>query len=121
MFDYDAYDEQIFQPPPAQSTWYDNLKFEMILSIKIYISLQHSSLQRVIRAKKTSVPSLETSAYRNHDWENLTPTKIPNLRRKMSDPDIYHGTSGMLAALVDIHIRSYLFMKQRLITPFSVD
>ncbi|XP_036220149.1 GATOR complex protein Iml1 isoform X2 [Bactrocera oleae] len=80
LFDYDAYDEQIFQPPPAQST---------------------CSLQRVIRAKKTSVPSLETSAYRNHDWENLTPTKIPNLRRKMSDPDIYHGTSGMLAALTD--------------------
>ncbi|XP_020718140.1 GATOR complex protein DEPDC5 isoform X3 [Ceratitis capitata] len=80
LFDYDAYDEQIFQPPPAQST---------------------CSLQRVVRAKKTSVPSLETSAYRNHDWENLTPTKIPNLRRKMSDPDIYHGTSGMLAALTD--------------------
>ncbi|XP_054736211.1 GATOR complex protein Iml1 isoform X2 [Anastrepha obliqua] len=80
LFDYDAYDEQIFQPPPAQGT---------------------CSLQRVIRAKKTSVPSLETSVYRNRDWENLTPTKIPNLRRKMSDPDIYHGTSGMLATLTD--------------------
>ncbi|XP_067645950.1 GATOR complex protein Iml1 isoform X6 [Eurosta solidaginis] len=80
LFDYDAYDEQIFQPPPAQGT---------------------CSLQRVIRAKKTSVPSLETSVYRNRDWENLTPTKIPNLRRKMSDPDIYHGTSGILAALTD--------------------
>ncbi|XP_053952513.1 GATOR complex protein Iml1 isoform X3 [Anastrepha ludens] len=80
LFDYDAYDEQIFQPPPAQGT---------------------CSLQRVIRAKKTSVPSLETSVYRNCDWENLTPTKIPNLRRKMSDPDIYHGTSGMLATLTD--------------------
>ncbi|XP_062137286.1 GATOR complex protein Iml1 isoform X2 [Drosophila sulfurigaster albostrigata] len=80
LFDYDAYDEQIFQPLPAQST---------------------CSLQRVVRAKKTSVPSFETYAYRNNDWENLTPTKIPSLRRKMSDPDIHHGTSGMLAALTD--------------------
>ncbi|KAH8303794.1 hypothetical protein KR018_006009 [Drosophila ironensis] len=78
LFDYDAYDEQIFQPLPAQST---------------------CSLQRVVRAKKTSVPSLETYAYRNNDWENLTPTQIPAMRRKMSDPDIHHGTSGMLAAL----------------------
>jgi len=59
-----------------------------------------SSLQRVVRAKKTSVPSLETYAYRNNDWENLTPTQIPAMRRKMSDPDIHHGTSAMLAALV---------------------
>ncbi|XP_032596837.1 GATOR complex protein Iml1 isoform X4 [Drosophila grimshawi] len=80
LFDYDAYDEQIFQPLPAQST---------------------CSLQRVVRAKKTSVPSFETYAYRNNDWENLTPTKIPSLRRKMSDPDIHHGTSGMLATLSD--------------------
>ncbi|XP_030380275.1 GATOR complex protein Iml1 isoform X3 [Scaptodrosophila lebanonensis] len=80
LFDYDAYDEQIFQPLPAQST---------------------CSLQRVVRAKKTSVPSFETYATRNNDWENLTPTKIPSLRRKMSDPDIHHGTSGMLAALTD--------------------
>ncbi|XP_039486616.1 GATOR complex protein Iml1 isoform X5 [Drosophila santomea] len=78
LFDYDAYDEQIFQPLPAQST---------------------CSLQRVVRAKKTSVPSLETYAYRNNDWENLTPTQIPAMRRKMSDPDIHHGTSAMLAAL----------------------
>ncbi|XP_023160420.2 GATOR complex protein Iml1 isoform X8 [Drosophila hydei] len=80
LFDYDAYDEQIFQPLPAQST---------------------CSLQRIVRAKKTSVPSFETYAYRNNDWENLTPTKIPSLRRKMSDPDIHHGTSGMLATLTD--------------------
>ncbi|XP_020801604.1 DEP domain-containing protein 5 isoform X13 [Drosophila serrata] len=78
LFDYDAYDEQIFQPLPAQST---------------------CSLQRVVRAKKTSVPSLETYAYRNNDWENLTPIQIPAMRRKMSDPDIHHGTSAMLAAL----------------------
>ncbi|XP_016972623.1 GATOR complex protein Iml1 isoform X2 [Drosophila rhopaloa] len=78
LFDYDAYDEQIFQPLPAQST---------------------CSLQRIVRAKKTSVPSLETYAYRNNDWENLTPTQIPTMRRKMSDPDIHHGTSAMLAAL----------------------
>ncbi|SPP84863.1 GATOR complex protein Iml1 isoform X1 [Drosophila guanche] len=80
LFDYDAYDEQIFQPLPAQST---------------------CSLQRVVRAKKTSVPSLETYAYRNNDWENLTPTQIPAMRRKMSDPDIHHGTSAMLATLPD--------------------
>ncbi|XP_023034077.1 GATOR complex protein Iml1 isoform X3 [Drosophila willistoni] len=80
LFDYDAYDEQIFQPLPAQST---------------------CSLQRVVRAKKTSVPSFETYAFRNNDWENLTPTKIPSLRRKMSDPDIHHGTSGILAALTE--------------------
>ncbi|XP_037929886.1 GATOR complex protein Iml1-like [Teleopsis dalmanni] len=80
LFDYDAYDEQIFQPLPAQGT---------------------CSLQRIIRAKKTSVPSLETYAYRNNDWDNLTPIKIPSLRRKMSDPDIHHGTSGMLASLTD--------------------
>lgn len=55
----------------------------------------------MVRAKKTSVPSFETYAYRNNEWENLTPTKIPSLRRKMSDPDIHHGTSGMLAALTD--------------------
>lgn len=54
----------------------------------------------MIRAKKTSVPSLETYAYQNNDWENFTPIKVPSLRRKMSDPDIHHGTSGILAAMV---------------------
>ncbi|XP_075160059.1 GATOR complex protein Iml1 isoform X3 [Haematobia irritans] len=81
LFDYEAYDEQIFQLPPAQGT---------------------CSLQRVVRAKKTSVPSFETYAYQNNDWENLTPTKLPSLRRKMSDPDIHHGTSGILAAMNDV-------------------
>ncbi|KAM7355221.1 GATOR complex protein Iml1 isoform 4-T4 [Cochliomyia hominivorax] len=81
LFDYEAYDDQIFQPPPAQGT---------------------CSLQRVVRAKKTSVPSLETYAFQNNDWENLTPTKVPSLRRKMSDPDIHHGTSGILAAMSDV-------------------
>uniref|UniRef100_A0A1I8PYI3 DEP domain-containing protein n=1 Tax=Stomoxys calcitrans TaxID=35570 RepID=A0A1I8PYI3_STOCA len=81
LFDYEAYDDQIFQLPPAQGT---------------------CSLQRVVRAKKTSVPSFETYAYQNNDWENLTPTKLPSLRRKMSDPDIHHGTSGILAAMSDV-------------------
>ncbi|KNC32927.1 hypothetical protein FF38_07775 [Lucilia cuprina] len=81
LFDYEAYDDQIFQPPPAQGT---------------------CSLQRIIRAKKTSVPSLETYAFQNNDWENFTPTKVPSLRRKMSDPDIHHGTSGILAAMSDV-------------------
>lgn len=62
--------------------------------------LLFSSLQRVVRAKKTSVPSLETYAFQNNDWDNFTPTKVPSLRRKMSDPDIHHGTSGILAAMV---------------------
>ncbi|XP_046808497.1 GATOR complex protein Iml1 [Lucilia cuprina] len=81
LFDYEAYDDQIFQPPPAQGT---------------------CSLQRIIRAKKTSVPSLETYAFQNNDWEIFTPTKVPSLRRKMSDPDIHHGTSGILAAMSDV-------------------
>ncbi|XP_065362330.1 GATOR complex protein Iml1 isoform X3 [Calliphora vicina] len=81
LFDYEAYDDQIFQAPPAQGT---------------------CSLQRIIRAKKTSVPSLETYAFQNSDWENFSPTKVPSLRRKMSDPDIHHGTSGILAAMSDV-------------------
>uniref|UniRef100_A0ABK9MU85 DEP domain-containing protein n=1 Tax=Glossina morsitans morsitans TaxID=37546 RepID=A0ABK9MU85_GLOMM len=81
LFDYEAYDDQIFQAPPAQE--------------------RYSSLQHVIRAKKTSVPSLETYAYQNNDWENFTPIKLPTLRRKMSDPDIHHGTSGILAAMTE--------------------
>lgn len=48
------------------------------------------------------MPSLETYAFQNNDWENFTPTKVPSLRRKMSDPDIHHGTSGILAAMVCI-------------------
>lgn len=66
-------------------------------------------MQRVVRAKKTSVPSLETYAFKNNDWENLTPTKVPTLRRKMSDPDIHHGTSGILAAMVCICRMQFMF------------
>ncbi|XP_055373672.1 GATOR complex protein Iml1 isoform X2 [Condylostylus longicornis] len=78
LFDYDAYDAQIFQLPPAQGT---------------------CSLQRVIRAKKTSVPSLETTS--SHDWDISTTPKFSALRRKMSDPDIHFGVSGVLSTLVD--------------------
>ncbi|XP_055914582.1 GATOR complex protein Iml1 isoform X2 [Eupeodes corollae] len=79
LFDYDAYDAQIFQLPPAQGT---------------------CSLQRVVRAKKTSVPSLETYTNNNYcDVESFTPLRASNRRRKMSDPDIHHGTSGVLSTL----------------------
>ncbi|EAT34884.1 AAEL012917-PA, partial [Aedes aegypti] len=75
LFDYDAYDDQIFQLPSVQGT---------------------CSLQRVARTKKTSVPSLDNfGTYgNNREWENmLFPT---DLRRKMSDPDIHHNTTSML-------------------------
>ncbi|XP_029721962.2 GATOR complex protein Iml1 isoform X2 [Aedes albopictus] len=75
LFDYDAYDDQIFQLPSVQGT---------------------CSLQRVARTKKTSVPSLDNfGTYgNNREWENiLFPSE---LRRKMSDPDIHHNTTNML-------------------------
>jgi DEP domain-containing protein 5 len=52
-----------------------------------------SSLQRVPRTKKTSVPSFGT--YISREWETSTP--IRNLRRKMSDPDIHHYATNILA------------------------
>lgn len=73
LFDYDAYDAEIFHLPPAQGT---------------------CSLQRVIRAKKTSVPSLETyTTHNSNEWSDTSTPGLPNLRRKMSDPDIHHGVS----------------------------
>lgn len=59
----------------------------------------YSSVQRVVRAKKTSVPCLESYTVYHNDWKNNL-NKLPSLRRKMSDPDIYHGSSGILAAMV---------------------
>lgn len=60
-----------------------------------------SSVQRVVRAKKTSVPCLESYILYQNEWENIS-NKLPNLRRKMSDPDIYHGSSGIIAVCVYI-------------------
>lgn len=59
-----------------------------------------SSLQRAPRAKKTSVPCLEGyGTCTTKEWESVSrPTQI--FRRKMSDPDIHHGTSNVLANLV---------------------
>ncbi|XP_076679614.1 GATOR complex protein Iml1 isoform X5 [Andrena cerasifolii] len=61
LFDYDAYDAQVFQLPSVHTS---------------------SSLQRVTtRAKKTSVASMET-----HNNAHI----LKLLKRKMSDPDIHH-------------------------------
>ncbi|XP_012282674.1 GATOR complex protein DEPDC5 isoform X2 [Orussus abietinus] len=60
LFDYDAYDAQVFQLPPIHT----------------------ASLQRVsTRTKKTSVACMETH-------NNAQALKL--LKRKMSDPDIHH-------------------------------
>ncbi|XP_012252064.2 GATOR complex protein Iml1 isoform X6 [Athalia rosae] len=60
LFDYDAYDAQVFQLPPVHT----------------------ASLQRVsTRTKKTSVACMETHS-------NAQALKL--LKRKMSDPDIHH-------------------------------
>ncbi|XP_046613786.1 GATOR complex protein Iml1 isoform X1 [Neodiprion virginianus] len=60
LFDYDAYDAQVFQLPPVHT----------------------ASLQRVsTRTKKTSVACMETHS-------NSQALKL--LKRKMSDPDIHH-------------------------------
>ncbi|KAL5290697.1 DEPDC5 family protein [Megaselia abdita] len=80
LFDYDEYDSQIFQAQPAQST---------------------CSLQRIVRAKKTSVPSLETYVQNSQNDLDIISHKTAVLqpRRKMSDPDIHHGVSGVLSTL----------------------
>ncbi|XP_052897957.1 GATOR complex protein Iml1 [Anopheles moucheti] len=76
LFDYDAYDDQIFQLPAVHGT---------------------SSLQRMARTKKTSVPSLDGfgTYARACEWEQdtLSPSR---LRRKMSDPDIYHASNSLM-------------------------
>lgn len=104
LFDYDAYDAQIFTIPPA-----------------------HGSLQRNggasgghQRTKKTSVPSLDGfGACTTADWEPVSRTQpiamqstgmtggggaglsasMSSFRRKMSDPDIHHGIGfGVMSA-----------------------
>lgn len=62
--------------------------------------LYYSSLQRAPRAKKTSVPSLDGfGACTSKEWEHVSrPKQI--FRRKMSDPDIHHGTTNVLDNLV---------------------
>ncbi len=77
LFDYDAYDEQIFQLPQHGSIT--------------------CSLQRVPRTKKTSVPSLEgnysNSVSTSKDWEK----NLMKFRRKMSDPDIHHASMNLFS------------------------
>ncbi|XP_053676014.1 GATOR complex protein Iml1 [Anopheles nili] len=83
LFDYDAYDDQIFQPPTVHGT---------------------SSLQRMARTKKTSVPSLDGfgTYARANEWEQdaLSPSRM---RRKMSDPDIHHASNSLLNVSVVSH------------------
>ncbi|CAH2074269.1 unnamed protein product, partial [Iphiclides podalirius] len=67
IFDYDAYDAQIFQLPPAHST----------------------CVQRVPRTKKTSVAGLEGISRKS-------PPASALYHRKMSDPDIHHSLGDML-------------------------
>ncbi|XP_045519612.1 GATOR complex protein Iml1 isoform X2 [Pieris brassicae] len=62
IFDYDAYDAQVFQLPPAHST----------------------CVQRVARTKKTSMAGLEMN-------RKSPPSSIMH-QRKMSDPDIHHSS-----------------------------
>ncbi|XP_055630377.1 GATOR complex protein Iml1 isoform X2 [Toxorhynchites rutilus septentrionalis] len=82
LFDYDAYDDQIFQMPAAHGT---------------------CSLQRVTRTKKTSVPSLDGyGTYGNsREWDSLSSPS--NFQRKMSDPDIHHFTNNS----INISLNSY--------------
>ncbi|XP_072943926.1 GATOR complex protein Iml1 isoform X2 [Epargyreus clarus] len=66
IFDYDAYDAQVFQLPLAHST----------------------CVQRVQRTKKTSVAGLEVS--------RKSPPATAIHHRKMSDPDIHHSLGDIL-------------------------
>lgn len=78
LFDYDAYDAQIFTIPSAHGT---------------------SSLQRAPRSKKTSVPCLEGfGSGMTSEWENVNKAK-PSFLRKMSDPDIHHGSTGLVGGI----------------------
>ncbi|KAJ2952641.1 hypothetical protein O0L34_g6972 [Tuta absoluta] len=67
IFDYDAYDAQVFQLPPAHST----------------------CVQRVPRTKKKSVAGLEGI--------RRSPPATALHYRKMSDPDIHHSLADILA------------------------
>uniref|UniRef100_A0A182NJK6 DEP domain-containing protein n=1 Tax=Anopheles dirus TaxID=7168 RepID=A0A182NJK6_9DIPT len=77
LFDYDAYDDQIFQLPAVHGT---------------------SSLQRMARTKKTSVPSLDGfgTYARASEWGEQDALSPSRLRRKMSDPDIHHASNSLL-------------------------
>ncbi|XP_058838167.1 GATOR complex protein Iml1 isoform X2 [Topomyia yanbarensis] len=82
LFDYDAFDDQIFQMPTVHGT---------------------CSLQRVARTKKTSVPSLDGFGMygNNREWDSISSPS--DLRRKMSDPDIHHNINNMLNLSVTSH------------------
>ncbi|KAG4066905.1 hypothetical protein HA402_009007 [Bradysia odoriphaga] len=77
LFDYDAYDAQIFTIPSSHGC----------------------SLQRQSRTKKTSVPCLDGyGTCTSREWENMIRPQ-PVMRRKMSDPDIHHGNFHVLSNL----------------------
>lgn len=100
LFDYDAYDAQIFTIPPAHG------------------SLQRNGGHGPQRSKKTSVPSLDGfGACTTADWEPMSRTQpitmhssgmttgaglsssMSSFRRKLSDPDIHHALGfGVLSA-----------------------
>lgn len=73
LFDYDAYDAQIFQLPVT------------------------TSMQRSPRSKKTSVPSLDGFLpFQSNEWAASTPPpRQPSMRRKLSDPDILLQNSSV--------------------------
>lgn len=100
LFDYDAYDAQIFSVSATHGTQYVTLIYEPPIQLDLMewlrLFLLHSSLQRTQRTKKTSVPSIELLGTSSTPLElkSLTSPK-PEIRRKMSDPDIHHGTVSL--------------------------
>ncbi|PNF39096.1 hypothetical protein B7P43_G04143, partial [Cryptotermes secundus] len=69
LFDYDAYDAQVFQLPPVHTARFSR-------------SLQRGSSNR---HKKTGVPVLDSQSGSGQKF----------LKRKMSDPDIHHSLSNV--------------------------
>lgn len=76
LFDYDAYDAQIFALPSHATC----------------------SLQRLPRTKKTSVPSLDGFGNYSTSVSSTKEFEFPIVkghRRKMSDPDIHHASQSI--------------------------
>lgn len=77
----------------------------MLLTSLVFLNIRaKSSFQRIVRAKKTSVPSLETFVQDSQNDSDIILQRNKSLqsRRKMSDPDIHHSVSGVLSNLVRI-------------------
>lgn len=103
LFDYDAYDAQIFTLPPAHGTWYLKLSKKFLWHFKQCVFLSfHSSLQRNPKAKKTSVPSIDlygSTSSPNNLLCIATPKQI--LSRKRSEPDIHYGTNTLADLVIN--------------------